>query len=159
MKISIICVGKIKEKYWNMAIDEYFKRLKIYATIEIIEVLEEKVPENMSETQLKIAKEKEGERILKHIKANPFVVALDLNGDALSSKEFSKFFEDNMLKGISHIYFIIGGSVGVGDNVLKICNKKISFSKMTFPHQMFRVILLEQIYRAFKISKNEPYHK
>lgn len=158
IKISIICVGKIKEKYFTMAIDEYSKRLSKYIKLNIIEVADEKAPENISKAEEEIIKEKEGERILKNIK-DEFVIALCIDGDQFDSMEFSKFIQNNMNKGISHISFIIGGSLGLYKNVLKRANFKISFSKMTFPHQLMRVVLLEQIYRAERILKNEPYHK
>lgn len=158
MKISIICVGKIKEKFFNLAIDEYLKRLSKYAKINIIEVLDEKAPENISLAEEEIIKQKEANKILKNIK-DEFVVALCINGKQLDSIEFSNFIQKNMNNGISHILFIIGGSLGLHSSVLERANFKISFSKMTFPHQLMRVILLEQIYRAERILKNEPYHK
>lgn len=158
MKISIICVGKIKEKFFNLAIDEYLKRLSKYAKINIIEVLDEKSPENISLAEEEIIKQKEALKILKNIK-DEFVVALYIDGKQLDSIEFANFIQKNMNNGISHIYFIIGGSLGLHSNILERANFKISFSKMTFPHQLMRVILLEQIYRAERILKNEPYHK
>ncbi len=158
MKISIICVGKIKEKFFNLAIDEYLKRLSKYAKINIIEVLDEKAPENISLAEEEIIKQKEANKILKNIK-DEFVVALCIDGKQLDSIEFSNFIQKNMNNGISHILFIIGGSLGLHSSVLERANFKISFSKMTFPHQLMRVILLEQIYRAERILKNEPYHK
>ncbi|MBO8434182.1 MAG: 23S rRNA (pseudouridine(1915)-N(3))-methyltransferase RlmH [Tyzzerella sp.] len=159
MKISIICVGKLKEKYWNMAIDEYSKRLGKYVKLEIIEVPDEKAPETMSASEEEIVKRKEGERILKNIKSDGYCVALAINGKNLSSEELSEFIEKTTVRGVSHIYFVIGGSLGLSKEVLDRANYYLSFSRMTFPHQMMRVILLEQIYRAIKISKNEPYHK
>lgn len=158
MKISIICVGKIKEKFFTLAIDEYLKRLSKYAKINIIEVLDEKAPENISLAEEEIIKEKEGLKILKNIK-DEFVVALCIEGKQLDSLEFSSFIQKNMNNGISHTSFVIGGSLGLHSNILERANFKISFSKMTFPHQLMRVILLEQIYRAERILKNEPYHK
>lgn len=156
MKISIVCVGKIKEKYLSDAVKEYSKRLTRYLNLNIIEVNDEKCPENSGEEE-KI-KNIEGERILSKIK-NGFVVALAIDGKQMKSEEFADFIDDKMVRGISHIYFIIGGSLGLGQNVTERADFKISFSKMTFPHQLMRVILLEQIYRAEKILKNEPYHK
>lgn len=159
MKISIICVGKLKEKYWQLAVCEYSKRLSKYCKLEIIEVPDEKAPDNMSAADEERVRNKEGERILKNIKEDCYVVALDIVGKSLSSEEFSSWAEEKMTRGISHITFIIGGSIGIGDEVMKRADFKISFSKMTFPHQMMRVILLEQFYRGMKIIKNEPYHK
>lgn len=158
MKISIVCVGKVKEKYFVDAIKEYCKRLSRYAEMNIIEVNDEKCPESLSpaeEMQVKIA---EGERILSKIK-DGFVIALAIDGKMLKSEELALFIQDKMVMGISHIYFVIGGSLGLSDEVLKRADYKLSFSKMTFPHQLMRVILLEQIYRAERIMKNEPYHK
>ncbi len=159
MKISIICVGKLKEKYWNLAIDEYSKRLSKYIKLEIIEVPDEKAPETMSLAEEEIVKKKEGERILKNIKDDAYCVALAIDGKNFSSEELADFVEKTTLRGISHIVFIIGGSLGLSKEVMNRANYYLSFSKMTFPHQMMRVILLEQIYRAIKINRNEPYHK
>lgn len=159
MRISILCVGKIKEKYWDMAINEYLKRLSRYIKINIIEVSDEKAPETMSRAQEEQVKKKEGERILKNINDTDYVIVLDIKGKDLSSEEFSKFVENSMIKGESSIVFVIGGSLGIWSEVIKRADFLLSFSRMTFPHQMMRVILLEQIYRAIKIIKNEPYHK
>ena len=159
MKISIICVGKLKEKYWNMAIDEYSKRLGKYVKLEIIEVPDEKAPESMSLAEEEIVKKKEGERILKNIKDDAYCVTLAIEGKNLSSEELADFVEKTTLRGVSHIVFVIGGSLGLSKDVMNRANYYLSFSKMTFPHQMMRVILLEQIYRAIKINRNEPYHK
>ncbi len=158
MKISIICVGKIKEKYFTMAIDEYCKRLSKYIKLNIVEIPDEKAPENLSLADEENIKLKEGEKILKSIK-DEFVVALCIEGKQLDSVSLSNFIQDNMNKGISHISFVIGGSLGLHKSVTDRANFKLSFSKMTFPHQLMRVILLEQIYRAERILKNEPYHK
>lgn len=158
MKISIVCVGKVKEKYFVDAIKEYCKRLSRYAEMNIIEVNDEKCPESLSvaeENQVKLA---EGERILNKIK-DGFVIALAIEGKMLKSEELAELIEDKMVMGVSHIYFVIGGSLGLSSEVLKRADYKLSFSKMTFPHQLMRVILLEQIYRAERIMKNEPYHK
>lgn len=158
MKISIVCVGKVKEKYFVDAIKEYCKRLSRYAEMNIIEVNDEKCPESLSvaeENQVKLA---EGERILSKIK-DGFVIALAIEGKMLKSEELAELIEDKMVMGVSHIYFVIGGSLGLSSEVLKRADYKLSFSKMTFPHQLMRVILLEQIYRAERIMKNEPYHK
>lgn len=158
MKVSIICIGKIKEKYFTMAIDEYSKRLSKYIKLNIVELLDEKAPENLSLADEENIKLKEGEKILKNIK-DEFVVALCIDGKEFDSISLAKFIQDNKNNGISHISFVIGGSLGLHKNVIDRANFKLSFSKMTFPHQLMRVILLEQIYRAERILKNEPYHK
>lgn len=159
MNISIVTVGKLKEKYLKDGIDEYKKRLSRYCSLEIIEVPDEKAPENLSEKEEEQIKDKEGEGILKHIKDGQFVVVLDLRGRMLTSEELSSLLSDTALSGTSSIAFIIGGSLGLSKNVLKRADFTLSFSKMTFPHQVMRFILLEQIYRGFKIMKGEPYHK
>lgn len=158
MKITIACVGKIKEKYFTDAINEYSKRLSRYVTLNICEVADEKAPESMSQAQAEQVKETEGERILKVIK-DSFVVALAIDGKKMTSEGFADFISDSMVRGVSHITFVIGGSLGLSDKVIKRADYKLSFSDMTFPHQLMRVILLEQIYRANRIMKNEPYHK
>lgn len=161
MKVTILCVGKIKEKYLKQAIEEYSKRLTRYVKLQIIEVIDEKVKDKMNPLQEEKIKLKEGERILSklHFNKGDCIIALDLDGKQFTSQEFSCFIQNNMTMGIAHIYFIIGGSLGICKNVLKKCNAKVCFSKMTFPHQLIRVILLEQVYRGFKIINNEPYHK
>lgn len=159
MNITLITVGKIKEKYLKEAIGEYSKRLSRYCKLNIIEVQDEKTPENASEKDENIIKEKEGTRILKHINDSMYVIALDLHGNMLTSNEFSDFIGRLGLKGNSNLAFVIGGSLGISREILNRANYKLCFSKMTFPHQLFRVILLEQIYRGFKIMKGEPYHK
>lgn len=159
MKITVACVGKIKEKFFAAAIEEYSKRLGRYVNLEICQVNDEKAPENMSEAEEIKVKETEGERLLKVIKDTSFVVALAIDGKRFTSEGFADFFQKSMVKGISHITFVIGGSLGLSDKVLKRADYKLSFSDMTFPHQLMRVILLEQIYRANRIIKNEPYHK
>lgn len=158
MKVEIICVGKIKEKYFKDAIFEYSKRLSRYVNLEIIEVPDEKAPENISVSEQEIIKSREGERIIKHIK-NSFVIALDLKGKKLSSEDLSEFIQKSMISGVSCLTFIIGGSLGLSDEVIKRSDFRLCFSDMTFPHQLMRVILLEQIYRAERIMANEPYHK
>lgn len=158
MKVTVICVGKIKEKYLRDGVLEYSKRLSRYVCLNIIEVDDEKAPDNLSEADARIIKEKEGARILKHVK-DGFVVALALCGKQKTSEELSDFFKDNMNRGVSHIIFIIGGSLGLSSDVLSRSDLALSFSQLTFPHQLMRVILLEQIYRGFKILKGEPYHK
>ena len=159
MKITIACDGKIKEKYFADAIAEYSKRLSRYVTLEIAEVADEKCPESLSSKEELAVKEAEGERLLKAIKEDSLIIALAIDGKKYDSVGFSRFFADNMVGGVSHITFVIGGSLGLSHKVLKKANGKISFSDMTFPHQLMRVILLEQIYRAYRIIKNEPYHK
>lgn len=159
MNISLITVGKIKEKYLKQAIEEYSKRLSRYVKLSIIELQDEKTPDNASEKEEIQIKDKEGERILKHIKDNMYVVALDLKGKMLSSEELADFIEQCGVRGDSNIAFVIGGSLGISKMVLNRANYKLCFSKMTFPHQLMRVILLEQVYRGFRIINGEPYHK
>ncbi len=159
MKITVIGVGRLKEKYWQAAIDEYSKRLSKYVKLDIIEVPDEKAPENLSAAEEEIVKKNEGERILKNIRDGAYVIALAINGKMLGSEELSEFLNERMVRGAGHIVFVIGGSLGLSPEVLDRADYKLSFSKMTFPHQMMRVILLEQFYRAVKIMKNEPYHK
>ncbi|MFT8314289.1 MAG: 23S rRNA (pseudouridine(1915)-N(3))-methyltransferase RlmH [Clostridium sp.] len=159
MNITLITVGKIKEKYLRDAIDEYRKRLSRYCKLDIVEVQDEKTPDNASLKEEESIKDKEGEGILKCLKDNAYVIALDLKGKMLSSEELSDFIKDLGIKGESNIAFVIGGSLGLSSVVLKRADYKLCFSKMTFPHQLMRVILLEQIYRGFRIMKGEPYHK
>lgn len=159
MKVTIVCVGKLKEKYWRDAIGEYSKRLSRYMKLEIIELADEKAPETMSPAQEAEVKEKEGQRILKSIKEDAFVVALAVEGKQLSSEELAEFMAKKGVDGISHIVFVIGGSLGLSQAVMARADFALSFSKMTFPHQMMRVVLLEQIYRSERIQRNEPYHK
>ena len=158
MKITIACVGKIKEKYFVNAMEEYSKRLSRYVTLNIAEVPDEKAPENMSPAQMEQVKNIEGQRLMKVFK-DSYVVALAINGKSLTSEGLADFITQTTLKGVSHITFVIGGSLGLSDEVLNRADYKLSFSAMTFPHQLMRVILLEQIYRANRIIKNEPYHK
>lgn len=159
MNITVISVGKLKEKYLKEAIEEYTKRLQRYCKISIIELQDEKTPDNASEKEELQIKSKEGEAILKNIKDNSFVIALDLKGKMLSSEEFSLYIGELGVSGKSDIVFVIGGSLGLSQEVLTRSNYKLCFSKMTFPHQLFRVMLLEQVYRGFRIMKGEPYHK
>ena len=159
MNITVISVGKLKEKYLKQAIDEYSKRLTRYCKIDIIELPDEKTPDNASEKEELQIKDKEGQLILSKIKDNMFVIAMDLNAKQMTSEEFSKFIETQGIMGNSNITFVIGGSYGLADSIKNKANMHLSFSKMTFPHQLFRVILLEQIYRAYKINNNESYHK
>lgn len=159
MNIRIIAVGKIKEKYIQEGIKEFEKRLSRYCTLSIIEVNDEKAPESLSDKEMEIVKEKEGERILSKIPQNSFIISLEIVGKQLSSDDLSKKMEKLMVSGINDITFIIGGSLGLSKEVLSRSHFKLSFSKMTFPHQLMRLILLEQIYRGFRIMKGEPYHK
>ena len=159
MNVKILCVGKIKEKFYRDAILEYSKRLSKYCSLEIVEVNDEKTSENSTENEINIIKDKEGERILKHIKDKDYAIALAIQGKQQDSVDFSKYIENLGITGNSSICFVIGGSLGLSDAVMGRCNASISFSKMTFPHQLMRVILLEQIYRAMRIMNNEPYHK
>lgn len=159
MKITIVCVGKIKEKFYRDAIDEYAKRLSKYCKLEIIEVADEKTPDKASETVENQIKEKEADRILEKIKEDTFVYTLEIKGKRYTSEAFAKELENKGTYGTSNIAFIIGGSLGLHEKVLKRSNGSISFSDMTFPHQLMRVILTEQIYRAYRIMNNEPYHK
>lgn len=159
MNITIITVGKIKEKFLRAAIEEYSKRLTRYCKLDIIEVPDEKTPENASEKEDLLIKEKEGEKILKNIKDNSYVIALAIDGKMLSSEELASFIQTQGINGNSNLTFVIGGSLGLSSDVLKRADYKLSFSKMTFPHQLMRVILLEQIYRSFRINSGEPYHK
>ena len=159
MKITVITVGKIKEKYLKDAIAEYSKRLSKYCKLEIVEVADEKTPDNASEVVEDAIRTKEAERILKYVKDDAFVITLEINGKQLSSEELAERIEKLGVQGTSHIIFIIGGSIGLGQEVLQKSNFALSFSKMTFPHQLMRVILLEQIYRGYRIINGEPYHK
>lgn len=159
MKISIICVGKIKEKFYRDAIDEYAKRLSKYCKFEIIEVADEKTPDKASPVEEEQIKEKEAGRILSKIKSDAYVCTLEIAGKQLSSTELADWMEKTAIGGRSHICFIIGGSLGLHSSVLARSDYALSFSKMTFPHQLMRVILSEQIYRAYRIISNEPYHK
>lgn len=158
LNINIICIGKIKEKYLKDAIDEYSKRLSKYCKLFVTELPDEKIPDKLYSNLEQGIKEKECNNIMNHIKKDPFVIALDLNGKEFTSEDFSKKLEDISMQN-SNITFIIGGSLGLTEDLLKLCNLKICFSKMTFPHQLIRVFLLEQIFRSFKIQNNETYHR
>lgn len=159
MKINIICVGKLKEKYLSDAVAEYSKRLKRFCSFSIIEVADEKIPDNASSSTEKQIIKREAEKIQKYISDDDFVFSLCVEGTQFSSEDFSSKISSVILGGKSTIDFIIGGSLGLDDSIKKRSNCNISFSKMTFPHQLMRVILAEQIYRAFKINANEKYHK
>ncbi|MDD6667478.1 MAG: 23S rRNA (pseudouridine(1915)-N(3))-methyltransferase RlmH [Lachnospiraceae bacterium] len=159
MRITIACVGKVKEKFYRDAILEYAKRLSRYCKLEIEEVADEKTPENASAALEEEIKNKEGGRLLKKIPDTAFVIALAIEGKPLSSTELAGKINQLGLSGKSHIVFVIGGSLGLSPKVLKRADALLSFSKMTFPHQLMRVILLEQIYRSYRIINGEPYHK
>ncbi|MBQ7481005.1 MAG: 23S rRNA (pseudouridine(1915)-N(3))-methyltransferase RlmH [Lachnospiraceae bacterium] len=159
MNIDILCVGRLKEKYLKDAVAEYSKRLSRYCTLNIIETPDEKVSEDQGEALDEKARNAEGERLLKHIRDDAYLITLEIEGRSLSSTELASAIYETGLKGISRIQFIIGGSIGLSSEIIKRADMHLSFSRMTFPHQLMRVILLEQIYRSFKINNNEPYHK
>ena len=159
MKITILCVGKIKEKYLSAGIAEYVKRLSRYCKLTFCQVPDEKTPDNASENAEEMIRQKEAERLLKYIREDAYLITLEIGGKQLTSEEFSEKIEKLGIQGTSHIIFVIGGSIGIGKAVLEKSDYALSFSKMTFPHQLIRIFLLEQIYRAFKIANNETYHK
>lgn len=159
MKITILCVGKIKEDFYRKAIMEYTKRLSRYCKLDIIETADEKTAESASETEQEKIKEREGERLIKNIREDAYVIALALDGTERDSVNLSKHVEQLGIRGNSHIAFVIGGSLGLSNEVLRRADETLCFSKMTFPHQLMRVILLEQVYRSYRIIHNEPYHK
>jgi len=158
MRIKIISVGKIKEKYLQEGIDEYAKRLSRYVQLDMIEVNDERAPENLSQKEKTIIKDKEADRILSKLD-NDFIIALDMKGKNFDSIQLAKKIRDTFSYQSSNIAFIIGGSLGLSQVILQKANLKLSFSKLTFPHQLMKLILLEQIYRSFRIINNEPYHK
>lgn len=159
MDITIISVGKLKEKYLKAGIAEYLKRLKSYAKVNIIEVPDEPAGNNLSAKEIEQVKEIEGKKIIQKIPDRAEVIALDLRGKELTSEKFAEYIDETTTYGKSHIVYIIGGSHGISDEVLQKTHLRISFGKLTYPHQLMRLILVEQIYRAFKILNNEPYHK
>ena len=159
MKITILCVGKIKEKFYRDAISEYTKRLSRYCKVEIVEVEDEKTPDKASAALEEQIKKKEGEKLLSKIKDDAYVITLEILGEKMDSPRFAKLLEKTALTGKSHIQFIIGGSLGLAKEVSDRADFKISFSDMTFPHQLMRVILCEQVYRGYRIINGEPYHK
>ncbi|MUG01239.1 23S rRNA (pseudouridine(1915)-N(3))-methyltransferase RlmH [Bacillus tequilensis] len=159
MNINIVTIGKLKEKYLKQGIEEYTKRLSAYAKIDIIELPDEKAPENLSDQDMKIIKDKEGDRILSKINPDAHVIALAIEGKMKTSEELADTIDKLATYGKSKVTFVIGGSLGLSDAVMKRADDKLSFSKMTFPHQLMRLILVEQIYRAFRINRGEPYHK
>lgn len=159
MNITIISVGKLKEKYLKMGIDEYVKRLGAYAKIELVEVPDEKAPEQLSDAEMEIVKRKEGEQILAKVSEGMHVIALAIDGKMKSSEELASGLESLMTYGTSKVAFVIGGSLGLHNDVLRRADEKLSFGKMTLPHQLMKLVLVEQIYRSFRIIKGEPYHK
>ena len=159
MKINLITVGKLKEKYLKQGIQEYLKRLSAYAKLDVIEVADEKAPENLSDAQMQEVKRKEGERILSHINQDTYVITLEINGKMLSSEQLAAKLDELATYGKSKVSFVIGGSLGISKDVQKRSDLALSFSKMTFPHQLMRLMLLEQVYRGFRIVRGEPYHK
>lgn len=159
MQIELLCVGKLKEKYLTMACEEYGKRLSRFCKLHITEMKDEAVGDNASQSQIAQAIEREGERLLAHITPRDYVVSLCVEGKNLSSEEFADKMQDVAQLGAGRLVLVVGGSNGLSDAVKKRSDFKLSFSKMTFPHQLMRVILLEQVYRTFKINANESYHK
>ena len=159
MKITLVTVGKIKEKFFEDAIKEYSKRLSRYCKLEILQVADEKTPEGASEAVELQIKEKEGQRILSLIRDDAYVIALAIEGKRLDSEELAERIEKLGVSGISQIVFVIGGSLGLSAQVMKRADYALSFSRMTFPHQLMRVVLLEQIYRSYRIMNHQPYHK
>ena len=159
MRITVVSVGKIKEKFYTGAIEEYSKRLSKYCTLNLVEVADEKAPETLSEKEMVQIKDREGERILDKIKDSQYVITLEIRGQQLTSEALSEKLYALGLEGNSDVVFVIGGSLGLSDAVMRRSNFALSFSKMTFPHQLMKVVLLEQVYRGFRILRNEPYHK
>ena len=159
MKITVITVGKLKEKYWKSAIEEYSKRLGRYCNLSVIEVADEKCPDNAGEEDMKIIRKKEGDKIRGKIPGNSYLVTMEIKGKEQDSVGFARWLDALPHQGHSHIVFVIGGSLGLDEELCSCSRHSLSFSKLTFPHQMMRVILLEQIYRAYRINRNEPYHK
>ena len=158
MKFTFLTIGKIKEKWMRQGIDEYLKRLSPIAKVEILSPDEEKMPENPSPALKEKVMEKEGEKLLKYLKDEDFLILLDLKGKPVTSEELAHIIRQKMVSGTSHFFFMIGGPYGNGENIRKRANLKISISAMTFTHQMARLILAEQVYRAIKIIRHEPYH-
>lgn len=159
MQVKVIAVGKLKEKYLKKGIEEYAKRLGAYTKFEIVEVADEEAPENLSQAEMNQVKALEGERILQKLSSQEVIFALDLNGKQMTSEDFAQTLEDKMTYGQSKLTFIIGGSLGLSQEVLDRAQHRLSFGPMTFPHQVMRLIIAEQVYRAFRIIRNEPYHK
>ncbi|MGO0063884.1 23S rRNA (pseudouridine(1915)-N(3))-methyltransferase RlmH [Brevibacillus fluminis] len=159
MQITIVTVGKLKEKYLKEGIEEYSKRLTAYCKLQVVEVADEKAPEELSATEMEQVKRKEGERILAQLKPDQHVIALAIDGQMWSSEKLAAELDRLATYGKSQVAFVIGGSLGLSAEVLKRADAQLSFSKMTFPHQLMRLILVEQVYRGFRIVRGEPYHK
>lgn len=159
MRITILTVGKIKEPYLRQALQEYSKRLGRYCRLEIMETPDEKTPERLETAGAELARQREGERLLKRLPADSYVITLEISGRQLSSEKFAQKIDYLAVQGVSHIVFVIGGSLGLGRNIREKSDFALSFSEMTYPHQLMRVILLEQIYRSYRIINGEPYHK
>lgn len=159
MRVTALTVGKIKEPYLRAALEEYAKRLGKYCKLKIVEVADEKTPDAPDGAQAELVLKKEGERLLKCLPRDAYVITLEIAGQQLTSEQFARKIDSLAVQGVSHIVFVIGGSLGLGKNILEKSDCALSFSKMTFPHQLMRVILLEQIYRGYRIIKGEPYHK
>lgn len=159
MRVTALTVGKIKEPYLRAALEEYAKRLGKYCKLKIVEVADEKTPDAPDGAQAELVLKKEGERLLKCLPRDAYVITLEIAGQQLTSEQFARKIDGLAVQGVSHIVFVIGGSLGLGKNILEKSDYALSFSKMTFPHQLMRVILLEQIYRGYRIIKGEPYHK
>lgn len=158
LNINIICIGKIKENYLKDAISEYSKRLSKFCNLNITELSDEKLPNKLNDSIINEIKNKECNKIIQAVKKDSYIICLDLKGKELSSEEFSAKLDNIALNFNSSITFVIGGTLGLNQEILSLANEKICFSKMTFPHQLIRVFLLEQLFRAFKISNNETYH-
>ena len=159
MNINIICIGKLKERYWSDAVAEYSKRLKSCCSLDIVELKESRLPDKAGSAEELAVKEAEGSEIIKKIKDNMYVITLEVKGKMLSSEKLAAKIENLGIDGVSNIAFVIGGSLGLSEAVSRRADFKLSFSEMTFPHQMMRVVLLEQVYRSFKIIRHEAYHK
>lgn len=159
MKVTIIAVGKLKEKYLKQGIEEYTKRLKKYTNFTIVEVADEQAPENLSQSEMTAVKEKEGVRILSKVKETDYVYTLVIQGKKVSSEEIAQSMDQAMLHGKSSLVFVIGGSLGLSEEVIKRSDEQLSFGNITLPHQLIRLVLSEQIYRGFRIMRGEPYHK
>jgi len=159
LKVTVISVGKVKEKYIQLGIDEFKKRLSRFCKLELIEVKDEAISEGATEREIDLVREKEGKLILSKLPVDAYIISTDIDGKVLTSKELAAKIQHITTYGLSHIAIIVGGSVGLADKIKKSSNMRLSFSQMTFPHQLFKLILLEQMYRAFKINANETYHK
>lgn len=159
LKVTVISVGKVKEKYIQLGIDEFKKRLSRFCKLELIEVKDEAISEGATEREIDLVREKEGKLILSKLPVDAYIISTDIDGKVLTSKELAAKIQHITTYGLSHIAIIVGGSVGLADKIKKSSNMRLSFSQMTFPHQLFKLILLEQMYRSFKINANETYHK